>query len=177
MERQSNTKEYNSVEDYLNDPINKPLYNLYLENKFIAGIPTHLQTIYKLKYDNKTFELEGYMYNIIPNEWYSEHFGHIGEKLSLIDEYETYEECRLNIGTPVEDLFGERNFPVIKFKHDKDLQFYHDVGNYFKGSSTPLVYEGNVYIRLRSKLSEIDYLENVYKNNGKVLKDVQWDWE
>jgi hypothetical protein len=185
-----NINEYRSVEDYFDDPdVKLKCVQSYITPSWKSGEignPFELECFMELEYNGKPFEfINRYdcedadkMYSFIPKPWYGEAFHSYAVKCHECESYDTaddyieyaqqnHSEC---------PIFGERYFPVAKFKKD-DLAKGYDIACWFKNCSEPLIYGDNVYFGIRSKPSEIsDGVRKIYEY-GSVLKNVEWDWE
>jgi hypothetical protein len=185
-----NLNDYRSVEDYFNDPAVKlKCVQSYTTPSWLSGEkgnPLELECYMELEYDGKPFEFinryncddEDKLYSFIPKEWYGEAFQHCVEKLSecesydIADEYLSYTESNKTECA----IFGERYFPVAKFKKD-DLVKGYDIACWFKNCSEPLIYGDYVYFGIRSKPSELSNGVKMIYELGTILKNVEWDWE
>lgn len=186
----SNPNVYDTIEEYISDPLVKlKCIDSYKSPSWMSNVKGNaleIQCIMELSYNDIIFEfISEYQcddgnkgYSFIPVEWYGEAWKSVAEKLSNVDCYTNAQEY-LDYAEHNKSecpLFGERYFPVIKFKKE-DLVIGEDIAGWFKNNSKPLCYGDYVYFGIRSKPSELVYgIKQVYEI-GSVLKNVEWDWE
>ena len=186
----SNRNVYDTIEDYVNDPAVKlKCINSYRNPSWMCeekGNPLEVECTMELSYNGIPFQFVAEYrcddgdkgYSFIPFEWYGEAWESIATKLSEAESYanphEYLEYARNNKSEC--PIFGERYFPVLKFKKE-DLLLGEDITGWFKNCSKPLCYGEYVYFGVRSKPSELVHgIEKVYEC-GTVLKNNEWDWE
>lgn len=179
----SNDKVYNSVADYISDPeVKKNVRrkckasvfdiapgdpdNVDILVKFRIQGPTSFPTVYEVK--------ESLWQEIVPVEWYSEFHSDVITDLQTFDTYSTAQEAITETQVH-EDLFGDRLFPVIKAPKEL-VEVIKDHSASFKNCSKPLFDDKFVYIGVRSKVSEIDEINDIYSSGGTILKHRDWDW-
>lgn len=186
----SNHTVYDTIEDYINDPLVKlKCIDSYKNPSWCSekkGNPLEVACTMQLSYNGIPFEFVAEYrcddadkgYSFIPIEWYGEAWESIAVKLNDAESYanpQEYLEYAENIKSEC-PIFGERYFPVIKF-NKSDIVEGEDIAAWFKNSSKPLCYGDYVYFGIRSKPSELSHgIEKVYKI-GSVLKNCEWDWE
>ena len=186
----SNHTVYKTLVDYFNDPLVKQKCIHSFRNPSWMnddkGNPLEVECTMQLSYNDIPFEFVSEYrcddgdkrYSFLPVAWYGEAWESIAEKLNLAESYATPQEYLEYAENNKSEcpIFGERYFPVIKFRRD-DLIKGEDIAGWFKNCSKPLCYGDYVYFGIRSKPSELSYgIEKVYKI-GSVLKNCEWDWE
>jgi hypothetical protein len=174
----TNNKDYPSIDAYVNDPITKKLYQQKLKSSFFdlsPGDPDSVDAIYTIEYNGQLFNLSGTHYDIIPPDWYSEEHQDTGKRLSKSVAYDTAEEALNSLGEPTNDLFGQRYFPVVKCDRANLSSVVNECEN-FKSCSKPIFFGNYAFIGIRSKTHEVNYIRDVYKAGGVVLKNEEWNW-
>jgi len=180
----TNTKQYNSIEEYWADPkVKENVMRCYKEGFSFKlsyrGSPDELDVIVDFEvvgYEGHIFTLSENLYPCEPpEEWYSESLPYVIENLKTKTTYETYQDA-LEAQTKTDDFFGERYFPVLKApKHLKGK--IQDCCDNFKGHSKALTDGENIYIGIRSKDFELGAIKEIYEQGGSILVDAEWDWE
>jgi hypothetical protein len=174
---------YSSISSYIDDPFVKHRFEKRQFNRFDfsdCGEPERVDLIIKFRIQGPTsipiiFELsESIWEEVIPLHWYSEAHAQTIQNLSKLECYDTSDEAIESIVTE-NDLFGQRLFPVLKAPKELMDTMKKHCGN-FKSYSKVLMDDEFIYIGIRSKEYEIDTIHDIYKDNGKIIKDVQWDW-
>ena len=179
----TNTKVYESISDYVADPVVRE--NVARKAKadifdMILGDPDNVDAIVKFRIEGPTsfpaiYEVKQHLYgDIIPVEWYLEIHADVIAELQLVATFENADEAL--IGTNSEDdLFGSRLFPVIKAPKKLAEQMKEHAAS-FKGHSKLLFDNEHVYIGLRSTPNEIFEITDIYASGGAILNGRQWDW-
>ena len=171
---------YDSIQDYLKDPVVKERVKQKCLNGFdlSPGDPDNVDEISTFVFDDfpeTFFEIEQRSWdNVIPAEWYTEIYAKVISELDTYDVWENAGEAIDNTST-VDDLFGDRAFPVIRAPKAL-LREMRWLADNFKNCSNPLVGEEYVYIGLRAKPYEISNIAEIYEHGGSILKDKIWDW-
>lgn len=185
----SNHTVYDTIEDYINDPLVKlKCIDSYKNPSWCSdtkGNPLEVECTMELSYNDIPFEFVSEyrcddadkFYSFIPIGWYGEAWESVADKLSKAESYATPQEYFEYTEHNKSEcpIFGERYFPVIKFKKD-DIIKGDDIAGWFKNNSKPLCYGNYVYFGIRAKPSELGYVDKVYEC-GTVLKNNEWDWE
>lgn len=179
----TNPNRYSSIESYWEDPLVeatvKTKYKKGLEFSIsYYGTPEEIDQIHSFTIEGfpDKFELSGTMYEASPpEEWYNEVHAPTVELLKEAEVFETFEEAYEG-RVIVEDIFGNRCFPVLKAPKEL-VDIMEDCACSFKGNSDTLTDGEFIYIGLRSKMSEFaDGVLNIYDNGGKILKNQEWNW-
>lgn len=176
-----NTKAYQSVEEYLSDPVVKE----NLRRKSIAtvfdmspGDPERIDVEIVFTFDKfpnvELMVTETSYEDIVPEEWYSEFYAKEINELETFDVFENAQEAIINTKIE-EDIFGQRAFPVMRVPHNASKELI-DCHYAFKNYSKPLKGKEFIYFGLRSKMSELDTINEIYELGGHILKNKQWDW-
>lgn len=175
----SNQKRYDSIADYVADPITKQLYLTALKSGMFdrpCGDADKVDKIFNFTAFGTKFTIQEHMYDeILPPEWYSEEFQETAVLLAKADVYPTADEAISN-QEKRDDLFGDRFFPVVVYPKDK-LEIAKELVQEFKNWSNPLFFEDKVFFGIRAKSCEIWNLKNVYESGGHVLINQEWDWD
>lgn len=178
-----NIAQYSSISSYIDDPRVKERFTRRQFNQFDfndCGEPQKVDLVVKFRIQGPTsipriFELrESIWEDIIPLQWYSEAHSETIKKLSILECFDTSDEAIESTVTE-DDLFGQRLFPVLKAPKELMDTMKEHCEN-FKSYSKVLMDDEFIYIGIRSKEYEIDAIHDIYKDNGKIIKDVQWDW-
>ena len=190
----TNTTEYDTIEDYINDPFVRRMY----EKKRTSGMfgmldyganPGEVDDVYDLQWDipldiegfepgsykRVTFQLESSRYeSIAPADWENDLFM---AKIGKLRQAKAYSDSTSAIDAQVrtQDLFGDRFFPVLRAPLALKEQML-EACYYFKSHSKPLFDDTYVYIGIRSKVHEIGTIQTIYEEGGEILINREWDW-
>ncbi|MEM2159337.1 MAG: hypothetical protein QXN55_00070 [Candidatus Nitrosotenuis sp.] len=88
----SNLRRYSFVDEYINDPLNKDLYQEKLNSNifsFCCGDPESVDAIYVIKFGVTDFTLTGTICDVVPNEWYLENHADTAARLAKVIPYDT----------------------------------------------------------------------------------------
>jgi len=173
----TNNKRYNSIAEYRNDPYVKECYFNYLTFSpwVYEGNPESVDEILTVKVDDVEFTLSCIIYDVIPESWYSDYVNILMPNLDNYEIYKSAEEAIKSIKIR-EDLFGDRIFPVIKVPSISFYEIRSIIEGNFKSRSKPIMKDGFVYFGIRGKVNQIDAIEEIYSNNGFVVKNLEWEW-
>lgn len=179
----SNENVYNSVTEYLADPVVKELCRAHINGGLAyalssnGGDPDKVDYVVTCKFDDfpEEFTVENRSYDsIIPQAWLNEFCSDTIVGLSKCGVWPDAESAIKNTERN-DDLFGERLFPVLKAP--KELaSLMRDICYGFKSYSDPLEDDEFVYIGIRSKIYEICTINEIYAAGGWILQYQQWDW-
>lgn len=177
----TNNKVYNSIPEYLADPVVKAAVREKCLGGFSlrSGDPDSVDMISTFVLDEfpeKEFTVSDRNWGkIIPDEWYREFYEPIIERLDKADVWETAADAQHNTEV-CDDLFGDRAFPVIRAPISLRSEIEDLAEGCFKSCSNTLVGSEYIYIGLRSKVYEIANFPEIYEKGGFILKYESWDW-
>jgi len=127
----------------------------------------------------KDFELDSHCYSLrAPEEWYSElHADNQKFKFESGFYADAAEATKFFADKPVDDLFGERYFPVLVFP-ETALQMARDIATHAKACSKPIVTNGRAILGTRCKPYEYpEVIARTYEHGGQVARGLCWDWD
>lgn len=124
-------------------------------------------------------KIDSFCYDVkAPEEWYSEMFRD-NPRFSFPKGFYSDAEEAIHFFSdrPVDDMFGERYFPVIVFPIET-LYKIEDLVCYAKAYSKPIVTDKYIIFGTRCISGEYQTLiQKTYENNGKIAKSQNWDWD
>lgn len=124
------------------------------------------------------FVIDSYCWDMrAPEEWYSELYANNVMFKFEPGFYETADAAiKAFTEKPVDDLFGERYFPIIVFPVDTKADV-RSIAYHAKGCSKPIVTNDHIIIGTRCKAWEFrDAIQETYKAGGRVPIGYEWSW-
>lgn len=177
----TNEKVYDSIAEYFADPLVKALVTKRYLSGFdlSSGNPDQLDAIHTFEFDQfpgKQFTVSESLWgDFVPPEWRTEIYASTIEQLDSCVVWDDAKQAIAN-SEVCDDLFGDRAFPVIRAPKHLAKEMLDIADSAFKSCSKVLHSSEYIYIGLRSKVYELDNINEVYEKGGFILKDRQWDW-